>query len=264
MILSHGNGFSVQAYLPFWSRFIERFDLFLFDIRNHGRNPVSDRRLHNVSQFVDDSELVLRSVLSRLERKKPTIGVFHSLSTLVALHHAVRGGRFSALVLFDPPICPPGGLPEELEGVGARLRDTALRRHWTFESPEVMAEALSRSPVFSLVQPETLHLFARTTLRRSVDASGYELCCPREYEAQILEYFFLWSMTVDLDRIACPIKAIGADPTVPYSFMPSMDLRELVRIDYDFLPDTTHLLQLEEPGACAALTIDFLEQLGLA
>ena len=263
MVLSHGNGFSIQAYLPFWFHFLERFDLFVFDIRNHGRNPVSDREIHHVPQFVEDAECVVRSIDGRVGNGKPRIGVFHSLSALVALHHATRGGEFSALVLFDPPVCPPGGLPEDMEGLGARLREHVLRRQRTFESPAEFASLLGRSPFFGLVEPDVLELLARTTLRRSADSPRFELCCPREYEAQILEYLFLWSMTVELDSIACPVKAIGADPTFPYSFMPSMDLSDLVQVNYDFLPETSHLLQLEKPEMCAALTIEFLAGLGL-
>ena len=43
-----------------------------------------------------------------------------------------------------------------------------------------------------------------------------------------------------------------------------MDLRDLIATNYDFLPSTTHFLQLEEPKHCAALTIQFLEERGFA
>jgi pimeloyl-ACP methyl ester carboxylesterase len=57
------------------------------------------------------------------------------------------------------------------------------------------------------------------------------------------------------------VKVIGADPTERFSFMPSMDLSALVELNYDFLPETTHFLQMEKPEQCAALTIEFLEGL---
>ena len=69
-------------------------------------------------------------------------------------------------------------------------------------------------------------------------------------------------MTVELDEIGCPIKAIGADPTLDYSFIPSMDLGVLVSVDYDFVPETSHFLQLEEPELCTALVVGFLEERG--
>lgn len=41
--------------------------------------------------------------------------------------------------------------------------------------------------------------------------------------------------------------------------MPSMNLDVLIGLDYDSVPETSHFLQLEEPGICAALTAEFLE-----
>ena len=45
-----------------------------------------------------------------------------------------------------------------------------------------------------------------------------------------------------LDSIDIPVKIIGADPTVAFSFLPGVDLSTLAVLDYDFIPDTTHLL----------------------
>ena len=258
LVLSHGNGFSIDSYYPFWSRFTDRFDLFIYDIRSHGWNPVGDRRTHNVPTFVSDSECVVRDIDRRFG-EKPKIGLFHSLSSLVALRQAAAGNSFSALVLFDPPICPPGDFPHDMENVGRQLGEIARRRQNRFETPEDFAEQLSSKNVFERVCPGGVDLFAQTTLRRCADGRGYELRCPREYEAQINEYFFCWSMTVDFQSVHCPIKAIGADPTVPHSYMPSMDLRELRLIDYDFVPEATHLLQIEKPEVCAALALEFLK-----
>ena len=264
LVLSHGNGFSADAYYPFWSRFTDRFDVFVHDLRNHGWNPVGDLRAHNLPTFAEDSERVVREIDRRFGNK-PRIGLFHSLSTMMALRQAATGGGgFSALVLFDPPVCPPGGFPEDMEGIGRRLRTIARRRRDRFETPQVLAKHFSDSAVFERVPPEATDLLARTTLRRSVCGTGYELCCPREYEAQINEYFFVWSMTVDFASVTCPVKAIGADPTVPNSYMPSMNIGEIVLLDYDFVPETSHLLQIEQPEKCAALALEFLGAHGLA
>ena len=66
-----------------------------------------------------------------------------------------------------------------------------------------------------------------------------------------------------MQRISCPVKAIGADPTERFSFLPSSDLSALMGIDYDFLPELTHFLQLEDPEQCVAVTIEFLESRSL-
>ena len=59
-------------------------------------------------------------------------------------------------------------------------------------------------------------------------------------------------------------KVIGADPVIPLSFLPSVDLSDMVALDYDFVPETTHFLQLEEPQECANRSLDFLTNHGLA
>ena len=264
LILTHGNGFAIDAYHPFWTRFTDRFDCFVHDMRNHGWNPVDhDSLRHNVPFFVDDGKRIVRAIERRFGRKK-TIGVFHSLSTIVALHQASTGDDFDALVLFDPPLIPPGGFPEALQGIGGHMGAIARKRKNRFESIDTFVASLRGNPVFGRMSTEALGIFARATLRHLSDGDGYELRCPPAYEAQIAEHIFSWTMTVDLHRVRCPIKAIGSDPTVANSFMPSTDLDVLIGLDYDFVPETSHFLQLEEPGSCGALTVEFIDEHGLS
>ena len=117
MLLSHGCGLSIDCYYPFWSLLLDRFDLFVFDIRSHGWNPPGPREAQNIPTFVRDFESVLRAVGQGFD-ERPVTGVFHSLSALVALLHEEQWKGFSSLVLFDPPIRPPGGRPEGFGGHG--------------------------------------------------------------------------------------------------------------------------------------------------
>ena len=221
-------------------------------------------RSQNIPTFVKDFESVLRAIGQGFD-ERPVIGVFHSLSALVALLHEEQWKGFSSLILFDPPIRPPGGRPEDLVGMGEDMSANARRRRDRFESVDDFAGRLLRSRNHRRLIPGAAELMAEATLRPyAAPGPGYELCCPKEYEAQVYEYLFGWAMRVDLRKISCPVKAIGADPTEPYSFIPSMDLRELIEIDFDFLPETTHFLQMEKPGECAMLTLNFVESLEAA
>ena len=103
---------------------------------------------------------------------------------------------------------------------------------------------------------------AKTTLRESGE-TGFELRCPRDYEAQIVDYAGVFGVAVDFDALQCPVKVIGADPTVPFSYLPSLDMSDIMSVNYDFLPDATHFLQLEQPERCAAATFEFLESIGM-
>ena len=262
LVLSHCNGFAADAYYPFWSLLIDRFDVVLFDLRNHGWNPVGDRETHGIGTFVDDHECVAEAI-DRHFGDKPKIGVFHSVSAQSALIHASRESAYSALVLFDPVVCPPGCRPEDVEKVEkmlGRLGQAALRRRERFASFEEFMDRVLRAPAFQLLCPGAPELIAQATLRPASNGDGYELRCPREYEASVSLEGSRWARAADLSRVSCPAKIVGSDPTVPLSFLPTVNLGEILALDYDFVPDTTHLLQLERPADCVAAMMPFVER----
>jgi pimeloyl-ACP methyl ester carboxylesterase len=61
LLFSHGCGFAADLYLPYWSLLLDRFDLFICDIRSHGWNPLADRRHQNFAYFIEDLETILRA-----------------------------------------------------------------------------------------------------------------------------------------------------------------------------------------------------------
>ena len=68
---------------------------------------------------------------------------------------------------------------------------------------------------------------------------------------------------LDLAMLTCPTKVIGADPTLPFAYLPTFDLSEATAVDYDFVPDASHFLQLEQPERCAAMERDYLASHGI-
>ena len=263
MVLSHANGLSTDSYYPFWSLLIDRFDLVLYDFRNHGWNPVGALRAHTIPTFVQDNASVV-STIDRNFGEKPKIGVFHSMSAVTAVLQAVEEKAFSALVLFDPPTCAEARESQDIRKLASRLAERARNRQNRFAMREELTDRLLGSRAFELLLPGTADLIARTTLRPVADGgTGYQLCCPREYEAQVFEQLYSSAVAADIRNLSCPTKIIGADPTVPFSFLPSVDLDDMVALDYDFVPDTTHFLQLERPEECTALMLDFLRHRNL-
>ena len=45
IMFSHGNGLATDLYYPMWRLLMDRFDLVLWDLRNHGWNPVGRTRV---------------------------------------------------------------------------------------------------------------------------------------------------------------------------------------------------------------------------
>ncbi len=258
LVVSHGNGLAVDLYYPFWSLLLWDFDLFVFDLRNHGWNPVGSQKRHNLPSFVDDHDRIMEEIDSQYG-EKPKTGVFHSISALVSLLSPTHGSGFAARILFDPPVCKPSDYNEEYDVATRRCSEVIQRRTERFESIEECADFLRYIPSFERVVPGVRELFARTTLRKSATGEGYELRCPRDYEAQLIYYARAFTVWVDLEKLGCPTKVIGADPVLPYSFLPTFELSHISSVDYDFLPDATHFLQIEQPEACVAAVREFME-----
>ena len=261
LVLSHGNGLAGDLYFPFWSLLADDFDLMVYDLRNHGWNGVGAQRDHNIPTLIADHDTVL-DVIRRAYGDKPAVGVFHSLSTLVTL--LSLNARYSALVLFDPPLCKPAASEAEFDAAAERTAALTRRRGERFETERQYVELLSIAPGYARVLPGVRDLVARTTLRESADGQGFELRCPRDYEAQIAEYVRSFSPLLDLSTLTCPTKVIGADPTLTYAYLPTFDLSHASAVDYDFVPEASHFLQLEKPEECAAMLRAFLERYGIS
>ena len=261
IVLTHGAGLAADLYYPFWSLFADDFDVTVYDLRNHGWNSVGAQQDHNIPTLIRDHDLVLESV-DRAFGSKPTVGIFHSVTTVVTLLSFSK--LYSALVLFDPPLTKSGANQIELHDAAERMADAVRKRTPRFKKEEEFVRLLGILPMFTRTVPGVHELMARTTLRRSESGEGYELRCPREYEAQLMDYTRSFFPLLDLELVACPTKIIGADPTLPYAYLPNLDQRLASAMDYDFIPETTHLLQLEKPEECAAMTREFLKRQGIA
>ena len=255
LVLSHGNGLAIDLYYPFWSLLADDYELVVYDLRNHGWNAVDGLRDHNIPTLIHDHDRILETI-DRVYGNKPTIGVFHSLSTIIPLLSFTD--IYSALVLFDPPLCKPGASQVELLAAAEKAATSTRRRGDRFKTREEFADFLRYMPTFSRVVPGVRELMAHTTLRQAAGGKGYELRCPPEYEAQLMDYARSFFPLIDLELLSCPTKIIGADPTLPYSYLPTFDLSSVMKVDYDFIPEATHLLQLERPSECAEAVREFL------
>lgn len=263
LVLSHANGFASDAYYPFWSLLEDRFDLILYDFRNHGWNTRSSLEAHSIPTFVSDNERIAETIKTHFG-EKPCIGVFHSLSGQTAAFEATQvRDAYAALVLFDPFFCPPGCDPRHkarLERTMVGMAEASRKRRTDFESTIAYAERMRGSPAFERLRPGVVDLIAEATLRQVDDGLAFKLRCPREYEAKIYEQGRHYANSVEIDALTCPVKVIGSDPAEPHSFLPTVAMDEILQLNYDFIPETTHFLQLEEPNECVSTMLAFIDQ----
>jgi pimeloyl-ACP methyl ester carboxylesterase len=269
LLLSHGNGLAIDAYLPFWNLLRDRYDLILLDVRNHGANPLHGGAGHDMAHFVTDLEQVLGEV-ERAFGAKPVAGIFHSLSGLIAIRHALQyPHRWRALVLFDPPIYPRDGHPlrdvqqNDKDGLAARAR----RRTERYPSPDHFAKQLASNRGFTRWRPEAYEMMARATLRHDAAIGEWILACPRELEARVFEENRDPSLWLRLSELQTPVKLIGADPHLEAAGAPaliSQAIAEETPVDYEAISETTHFLQMEKPEECVRAMETFLARHGMA
>jgi pimeloyl-ACP methyl ester carboxylesterase len=251
LVLSHGNGFAIDAYFPFWRHFLHDCDVIVFDQRSHGWNPRHHASGHTESQMAEDLETVLRAVARDFGERR-TAGAFHSLSTTVSLLHAMRFGfSWDALILFDPPLSPPPGHPQH---AGARnfelaLRAWALQRRCIFSSSDELAAYFKSSRRLQRWVPGAAELMARA-ITRPTDNGSVELVCPPEYEADIYLQNTnapTWSI---LPQLAGKLLVISSDYDAPDAEPPGLVSKALqAEFGIEVVPvrETGHLLQIERP-----------------
>ncbi|HKV55153.1 MAG TPA: alpha/beta hydrolase [Candidatus Binataceae bacterium] len=263
LALSHGNGLAIDGYSPFWERLRERYELILFDFRNHGQNPLHDLAHHNWPQFIHDLEPIFHAVGETFGVKR-TAGAFHSLSAVTAVMHTQRmGKRWDPLVLFDPPFYPPDGHPlRELQrGNEDDIAARAERRTPSYKDPSDLARQFRRR--FTHWQPEAYELMARATLRHDPGSGQWVLACPREYEAHVFRSNRETSTWKRLSEMPVAVKLICADPAD--GGPPALIGRTLaaeVPVEYEAIAGTSHFLQIEEPVACTRAMETFLAKTG--
>ena len=266
LIVSHGNGFAIDGYIAFWSRFLADFEIVAFDARNHGWNALADPPDHDYAHMARDLDHVREAAAAEFGAK-PTAGLFHSMSAQAAMVTALEDGwRFDALVLFDPPNNPPEGhsvrgpMVEYLN----KLVAWAGARRDRFADPDELARDYAATRAGRNWVEGSHRQIAEAVLRPIGGAWG--LRCPRAREASMYKQGITLDLWPKASDFVGPIKLIGADPVRERPDPTAQSNQALAQeggYDYLAMPGTGHLLQLEQPAACAAAVQEFLEEAGL-
>jgi pimeloyl-ACP methyl ester carboxylesterase len=271
LFVSHGNGFGIDGYFHFWRRFLADFDVVALDMRSHGQNggrtPRADPAHHDYAHMVEDLDAVCRAVAGEWGGK-PAAGLFHSMSAQCAMLQALTGrASFEALVLFDPPNVPAPGHPVHTAMVAYehKLADWARQRRENFDDPDQLAPEYAGTRSGQVWAAGAAALMARAVLQPA-QRGGWTLACPRELEASMYLQGIDLGLWLRRKQVGVPVLLVGADPERPYPAATGLSNRALAGeggFDYRAIPGTSHLLQLEEPDACADAALEFLAGIGL-
>jgi pimeloyl-ACP methyl ester carboxylesterase len=262
LLVSHGNGFGIDGYFQFWSRFFADFDVVAFDMRSHGQNPRAEPAHHDYAHMVEDLDAICRAVADEWGAK-PAAGLFHSMSAQCSMLQALAGrSPFAVLVLFDPPNVPAKGHPVHAAMVGYehKLANWARHRRAHFDDPRELASSFAHTRSGKTWPEGTAELMARAVLQPDAQG-GWELACPRELEASMYLQGIDLGLWPTREQIGVLLLLVGADPDRPYPAATGLSNRALAQeggFEYRAIRGTSHLLQLEAPEACADAALEFL------
>jgi pimeloyl-ACP methyl ester carboxylesterase len=277
LFVSHGNGFAIDGYVQFWSRFLADFDVVVFDMRNHGQSPLAEPANHDYPHMVGDIDAVCRAARGQFGGK-PAAGLFHSMSAQSALLQAIQGGGdFGALILFDPPNVPPPDDPGHAPML-AYLRMLTLwasRRPNRFASPAALAAEYAGTRAGQGWAAGSHEAMADAVLRRNGEGrdgegrngADWALACPRECEASMYRQGINLGLWPAQREVPVPVTLIGADPDREYPAATALSNRALAAdggFDYEPIRGSSHLMQLEQPAACAEAALAALRKYRLA
>ncbi len=267
LLLSHGNGFAIDAYYPLWRLFLDDFEVVVFDVRNHGQNLRHDLASHHINRFVLDFETI-HARIPEAFGAKPTVAVFHSISaTTGLLQNLEYGQRWDALLAVDPSLMPEPGhaLYQLAHAFELKLRDWAVGRPQQFSSPNELTQTLMNIKRLNRWQDGSHKLMAWATLTQKL--AGWELACPGTYESQVYDGNAKLNIWAQLTGLTGPVRFLGADPKIEGAWPPAFVNQAIhteLGLPYSCITETTHMMQIERPQAVAEELICFMHDAGIA
>jgi pimeloyl-ACP methyl ester carboxylesterase len=163
-------------------------------------------------------------------------------------------------------LVPGPGRPENEVGRKFELMlvDWAQRRPDRFASPKELAEQFAKARTLRRWVPGAKELMAEATLHEEPETGKWVLNCPAAAESQIYKDNSECHLTEYVDKIPVPVQLICADPDQPDALAPSKVGRAVhaeFGLPYVAVEDTSHLLQIEKPEACAQIARSYIEEL---
>ena len=264
LILSHGNGFAIDAYAPFWDPLRKNYELCVYDQRHHGWNDPAPTQKTGFELFADDLDKIITR-LREIYKSVPLFGIFHSLSAVAALLHATTYNKqLDALIVFDPPLQPPKGhaLYQLAHNFEMKLSAWSSKRQNEFLSPDELAGQFLESRSLSGWISGAHYLMAKSILRQEDDR--WHLICSPKIESQIYldnANLIIWDF---YSKVNIPIAIINADPKHPAGQAPAQvctSLTNEIPIPSRLINNTTHLLQIEKPQECRRALHELLREI---
>lgn len=267
MHFAHANGYPPECYAPLLEALAPYFALTAL-IQRPLWQDARPETLHDWLPLTTD-------LLAFLEERnlRNVIGVGHSMGGIATLRAAIQQPeRFRALILLDPVLFSPNFIRLwnviRALGLGYRLHPlvpTAQKRRRTFDDLEKLYQSYRRKPVFRYFNDAALRAYINGIVTPNGNG-GYQLRYSPEWETRI----YVTGVWRDLDlwralpNLKIPTFILrGAETDTFLESTARRVQRVNPRIRILTLPNTTHLLPLEQPLLIAQHIREFVQEISL-
>jgi len=265
LVLMHATGFHARC----WDQVIKDLGhrhILALDLRGHGQSdntPIVDWR-----DFAQD----VNEVLTNLDIEN-AVGIGHSMGAFTTYYTAhLNQELFSQMILIDPVIMSPDSYKYDNNpvAVAADEQHPVEKRRNTFSSVEEMLMLFKKRPPFNTFDQGVLSDYCKYGLTKSEDGQKFQLASPPVFEASVYQKATLFKDIYKvIESVSLPITIIRAmepessEDQRSFMYSPTWpDLAAKLPSGKDiYLPDTSHLVPMQNPKFIANLILSEIKNL---
>lgn len=255
---AHANGYPPRVYRQFIAPFLEKYTV----VGVEHRPLWPDAHPDQLTSWRDVGDDLIR--FFDQQKYQNVVGIGHSLGAVATMFAAVkRPDLFRTIVLIEPVFLPPAmlaqveALPQD-QRMELPIVQLALARRDVWETRQALFEYYRPKQVFGRLSDELLWDYVNYATKETADGR-ITLAYSKQWEAHIYSRFTqVWD---DIPRLTQPTLAIRAAQTDTV-FPDAWTHWQTAQPEATFIevPETTHLVPLEQPAALAQTILAFLAE----
>ncbi len=256
LLLAHATGFCGMVWRRTAEQLADRYDVYAFDRRGHGRSSKPEPPAEGLSGYAFDffaADLV--AALDVLELSGVYLAGHSGGASELLIAAARRPDLVSRIVAVEPILAPPDDSPTSTN----IMAEQAANRRATFASAAAAIERFGSRPPFDDWEDDVLADYVEHAFAPSPDG-GVELRCPPHIEGAMFRSGGEFPIPSILPDVQCPVLIINGGRSGPqFELMAELAVEGLGDAIREVFPQSTHFVPMEAPDALAARIRSFGE-----
>lgn len=255
LLLSHATGFCAMVWRVVAESLVDRYDVYAFDRRGHGRSSKPEPASSSPSGYsLDFYAADTMAALDELKLRE-VYAVGHSGgATELLIAAARRPDAIRRVVAIEPIVAPPA---EEAANSTNVMAERAGRRRDRFASRETVVEAFGQRPPFDSWRPQAFDDYVDYGFAPHAEG-GLALCCPPHVEAAQFASGGEFPVQTVLDKVSVPVLVLSGETSGPqFEMMATLAAQGVADGRRETVAGTSHFVPMEQPEAVVQRVLEF-------